>query len=69
MELKPRRARKIIIEREEYEALMAELPTPEFELQPPHESSELAEKVRKIEFYMMIVVGLLLVVLLLGTGH
>ena len=39
MQLKPRCDRKIIIEREEYEALMAELPTPEFELKPTHDYS------------------------------
>lgn len=69
MQLKPRCDRKTIIEREEYEALMAELPTPEFELKPTHDSAELAERVRKIEYYMMIIVGLILVVLMLGKGH
>lgn len=57
--------RMVTLEPEEYDALMAELPTPEFELKPPSESAEIDEKFRKIEFYMMIIVGLVMLVLML----
>ncbi len=61
--------RKIIIEREEYDALMSELRAPEVELKPTYGSPELDEKLRKIEFYMMIIVGLILVMLMLSKGN
>jgi hypothetical protein len=57
--------RTVIIEPEEYDALMAELPTPEVEPKSPSESAQIDEKFRKIEFYMMIIVGLILLVLIL----
>ncbi|MHB9071888.1 MAG: hypothetical protein ACYC6G_00025 [Desulfobaccales bacterium] len=57
--------RTVTLEPEEYDALMAELPTPEVELKSPSESAQIAEKFRKIEFYMMIIVGLILLVLVL----
>lgn len=57
--------RTVIIEPEEYDALMAELPTPEVETKSPSESAQIDEKFRKIEFYMMIIVGLILLVLIL----
>ena len=57
--------RMVTIEPEEYDALMAELPTPEFELKSTSESAQNDEKFRKIEFYMMIIVGLVLMVLIL----
>jgi hypothetical protein len=68
MKPKPECHRQIIIEREEYDALMAELPTPEVDPKPPDGSPELEEKLRKIEFSMMIIVGLILVVLLLSIS-
>jgi len=57
--------RTVTIEPEEYDALMAELPTPEVELKSPSESEQIDERFRKIEFYMMIIVGLVLLVLIL----
>ncbi len=48
---------------------MSELPAPEVELKPTYGSPELDEKLRKIEFYMMIIVGLILVVLMLSKGN
>jgi hypothetical protein len=57
--------RTVTIEPEEYDALMAGLPTPEVELKSPSESAQIDEKFRKIEFYMMIIVGLVLLVLIL----
>jgi hypothetical protein len=69
MKLKPRCDRKVSLEKEEYEALMAELPTLEFESKPAPDAPELADRLRKLEYYMMIIVGLVLVVLMLGKGH
>ncbi|MFA4903340.1 MAG: hypothetical protein WC600_11430 [Desulfobaccales bacterium] len=65
--MKPKlsRERTVIIEPEEYDALMAELPTTEVELKSPSEPAQIDEKFRKIEFYMMIIVGLILLVLIL----
>lgn len=53
-----------IITREEYDALMSELA---LEPEPEHVApiSEIDEKVRKLEFNMMVLVGLILVVLML----
>jgi hypothetical protein len=53
-----------IITREEYDALMSELT---LESEPEHVGpmSEAAEKVRKLEFNMMVLVGLILVVFIL----
>ena len=65
MKPKPGCERPVTIEPEEYDALMAELPTSEVDLKSPSESTQLDEKFRKIEFYMMIIVGLVLVVLIL----
>lgn len=63
---KPSYERTVTIEPEEYDALMAELPTPEIEPQSVSNASEIDEKFRKIEFYMMIIVGLVLIVLILS---
>ena len=68
MQLKPHCHQKIIIEKEEYEALMAELSTPEFDSKTTHDPQAITEKIRKIEFYMMIIVGLILVVLMLSKA-
>jgi hypothetical protein len=57
--------RKVTLEQEEYDALMAELPAPKAELKSPSESAQIDEKFRKIEFYMMIIVGMVLLVLIL----
>ena len=56
-----------IITREEYEALMSELA---LESEPEHVApiSETDEKVRKLEFNMMVLVGLILVVFILCMG-
>jgi len=69
MKSNPKREQKVTIEREEYDALMAELPIPEAEPKPALTSSEIDEKFKKIEFYMMILVGLVLVVLILCTRN
>jgi hypothetical protein len=69
MKPKARFDRKITIEPEEYDALMSGLPTPEVELKPTSNSSKIDEKFRKIEFCMMIIVGLILVVFILCRGH
>ncbi|MEJ2671766.1 MAG: hypothetical protein P8168_06090 [Deltaproteobacteria bacterium] len=61
MEPKPECDRKVIIEEEEYKALMAELPPPETEVKPTSRLPEIEEKIRKIEFYLLIIVGLVLV--------
>lgn len=50
-----------IITREEYDALMSELAL-ESRPEPGAQKSETDEKVRKLEFNMMILVGLILVV-------
>jgi hypothetical protein len=65
MKPKPGSERLVTLEPEEYDALMAELPTPEVDLKSAPESAQIDEKFRKIEFYMMIIVGLVLVVLIL----
>lgn len=65
MNPKPGNERLVTLEQEEYNALMAELPTPEIEPQSNANASEIDERFRKIEFYMMIIVGLVLVVLIL----
>ena len=57
----PQCDRPIVIEREEYDALMSEMPAPE----DTPSSPELNERVKKIEFFIMIIVGLILVVFLL----
>lgn len=64
---KPSGVQKVTIEPEELNALMAELPAPEPE--PTPQASEVDEKIRKIEFYMMIVVGLVLLVLILSKSN
>jgi hypothetical protein len=69
MKRKARFDRKITIEPEEYDALMSGLPTPEVDLKPTSNSSKIDEKFRKIEFCMMIIVGLILVVFILCRGH
>ncbi len=67
--------RTVTLEPEELDALMAELPAPEIEPQSLTENtkntktSEINEKFRKIEFYMMIIVGLVLVVLVLCKAN
>ncbi len=68
--MKPKQSceRPVTIEPEEYDALMAELPTPE-EPQSFANTPEIDEKFRKIEFYMMIIVGLVLLVLILCKGN
>jgi hypothetical protein len=58
MKSEPQRDQKVVIEPEEYEALMAELPTPEENPDPP----ELEERMRKIEYCMIIVITLILVI-------
>jgi hypothetical protein len=68
MKPKPLCNRKIDIEREEYDALMSELPLPEVEPESAYGAPELDEKLRKIEFCMMIIVGLVLA-LFLFKGH
>ena len=65
METKPKGDRTIIIEREEYDALMSELPEPEIS----SSSDEIEERLRKIDFYLMIIVGLILLVLLISQGR
>jgi hypothetical protein len=65
METKPKGDRTIIIEREEYDALMSELPEPEIS----SSSDEIEERFRKIDFYLMIIVGLILLVLLISQGR
>ena len=65
MKPKPISARAITIEREEYDALMSELPTPEFSSCSP----EVEERFRKIDFYLMVIVGLILLILLLVQGN
>jgi hypothetical protein len=57
--------RRVTLEPQEYDALMAGLPIPKAELKSPSESEQIDEKFRKIEFYMMIIVGLVLLVLIL----
>ncbi len=67
--------RTVTLEPEELDALMAELPAPEIEPQSfvkitkIAKTSEINEKFRKIEFYMMIIVGLVLVVLVLCRAN
>jgi hypothetical protein len=53
-----------IITREEYDALMSELAM-ESEPEQVAPTSEIDEKIRKLEFNMMILVGLILVVFML----
>jgi hypothetical protein len=65
MEQKPQGDRTIIIEREEYDALMSELPEPESSTCSP----EVEERFRKIDFYLMIIVGLILLMLLIFQGR
>lgn len=60
MKSEPERDRKILIEPEEYDALMSELPTPEENPEPP----ELEERMRKIEYCMIIVITLVLTIFL-----
>jgi hypothetical protein len=69
LEPEPSTARMVTIEQEEYNALMAELPHPEIEPQSTSNGSEIDEKFRKIEFYMMIIVGLVLIVLVICKGN
>jgi hypothetical protein len=54
----PERNRKILIEPEEYDALMSELPPPEEKPDPP----ELEKRVRKIELYMLIIIIMILAI-------
>ncbi len=61
--------RTVSLEPEEFDALMAGLPAPEIEPQSGSNASEINEKFRKIEFYMMIIVGLVLVVLILCKAN
>jgi hypothetical protein len=64
--------RTVTLEPEEHDALMAELPAPEIEPQSftkIAKTSEINEKFRKIEFYMMIIVGLVLLVLILCKAN
>jgi hypothetical protein len=58
MKSEPERDRKPLIEPEEYDALMSELPTPEENPEPP----ELEERMRKIEYCMIIVITLVLAI-------
>jgi hypothetical protein len=60
---------RLPLNRESLRALIAEMPTPEVELTPTSGSAKLDEKMRKIEFYMMVIVGLILVVLILDKMH
>jgi hypothetical protein len=57
--------RTVTIEREEYDALMSDLPTPEVSSGSP----ELEERFRRIEFYMLIIVGVILIVFILCKGN
>jgi hypothetical protein len=52
--------RNVLLEPEEYEALLAELPPPEEDPGP----QKLEERVKKIEFCMLIVVTLVLIIFL-----
>ena len=52
--------RNVLLEPEEYEALMAELPTPEEDPGP----QKLEERIKKIEFCMLVVVTLVLIIFL-----
>jgi hypothetical protein len=65
LKTKPDDERPVTIEPEEFNALMAELPIPEIEPESPLDAPDINEKFRKIEFYMMIIVGLVLLVLIL----
>ena len=58
MKSEPERDRKILIEPEEYDALMSELPPPEEKPDTP----ELEKRVRKIEFCMIIIIIMVLVI-------
>jgi hypothetical protein len=69
MKPKPLFHRSKIIEREEYEALMSELPTQDIQPQANSIPPDLDERIRKIEYCMMIIVGLILVVLLICKGN
>jgi hypothetical protein len=69
MQTNPRRPRRITLERKEYAALMSERPAPKIELKSAPDFSEIEEKLRKINFYLMILVGLILVVLVLCKGN
>lgn len=73
MKTKPGCDRTVTLEQEEYDALMTELSSPEGG--PPStynfpeiDKKKVDEKLRKIEFYMMIIVGLILVMLLLSNA-
>lgn len=59
----------VTLEPEEYDALMAELPPPESDLPSPPSRPEIDERFRKIEFYMMIIVGLVLIVLIISKSR
>jgi hypothetical protein len=61
--------RKISIEQEEYDVLLSELPPSEAEPKPTDDFPELDEKLRKIEFCMLLLIGLVFVVLLLSQWH
>jgi hypothetical protein len=60
--------RRITLEREEYDALMSELSRSEPEPKTPPSSQDIEERFRKIEFCMMIIVGLLLAVLVFSKA-
>jgi hypothetical protein len=61
--------RSRILEQEEYEALMSELPTQDIQPQANSIPPDLEERIRKIEYCMMIIVGLILVVLLICKAN
>ncbi|MFZ5447931.1 MAG: hypothetical protein ACOZFS_04765 [Thermodesulfobacteriota bacterium] len=68
MKPEPKCVQRTIIEREEYEALMSGFPTRAEEMKPTSDCREIEEKFRRIEFCMMIIVGLVLVVYILCKG-
>lgn len=56
----PKPDRNVLLEPEEYEALMAELPPPEEDPAP----QKLEERIKKIEFCLLVVIALVLIIFL-----
>jgi hypothetical protein len=66
--MKPESKTNRPIDKEEYDALMSELSTSEDESETPPSARDIEEKFRRIEFCMMIIVGLLIAVLIISKA-
>jgi hypothetical protein len=68
MKPEPKTDRPVSFEREEDDALMSELGTAKTRSKPPPSAQEIEEKFRRIEFCMMIIVGLLIAALVFSKA-